>query len=127
MGLRLVTAPITFARGFTTGAQLLAAIEQRAAERGVPLKDYVRALNTDPRKFIMVMRRSKGPIGLTFDRVEALLNGKPIPPAQRKPRTLTQPVERGPVGPVPDPIDRDPCRYCGIRADIGCKHQRAAR
>lgn len=21
-------------------------------------------------------------------------------------------------------VDRDPCTYCGVRADIGCKHQR---
>lgn len=122
-----MTSPVTFARGFTTGAQLLAALERRAGELGVPLKDFVRPLNTNPREFIMVMRRSQEPIGLTFDRVEALLNGKPIPPAQRKPRALTQPVERGPVGPVPDPIDRDPCPMCGTRADIGCQHQQPGR
>ena len=23
-------------------------------------------------------------------------------------------------------VDRDPCTYCGIRADIGCKHNRWA-
>lgn len=23
-------------------------------------------------------------------------------------------------------VDRDPCSYCGVRADVGCKHQRQA-
>lgn len=23
-------------------------------------------------------------------------------------------------------VDRDPCPYCGVRADIGCKHRGAA-
>lgn len=121
-----MSTPVIFARGLTTGAQLLAALEQRASELSVPLKDFVRPLNTNPREFIMVMRRSKEPIGLTFDRVEALLNGQPIPPAQRKPRALTQPVEREPGGPIPDPVDRDPCFLCGTRADIGCQHRRAS-
>lgn len=23
---------------------------------------------------------------------------------------------------APAPVDRDPCSYCGVRADLGCKH-----
>ncbi len=26
----------------------------------------------------------------------------------------------------PTPVDRDPCTYCGVRGDLGCKHRRAA-
>lgn len=27
---------------------------------------------------------------------------------------------------VPTPVERDPCTYCGVRADVGCKHNRRA-
>lgn len=23
-------------------------------------------------------------------------------------------------------VDRDPCTYCGVRGDVGCRHQRRA-
>ena len=117
--------PITFARGFTTGAQLLAALEQRAGELGLPLTDYVRPLTPKPADFIRIMRRSQQPVRLTFDRVEALLGGAPIPPAQTK--SPAHPHLDKDSGRMPDRVDRDPCRYCGTRGDIGCKHQIAAR
>lgn len=123
-----MSAPVTFARGFTTGAQLLAALERRAGELGVPLTDYVRPLTPKPADFIRIMRRSQQPVRLTFDRVEALLGGAPIPPPNT--RSRAQPHhdhEPGPSSRMPDRVDRDPCRYCGTRGDIGCKHQVGAR
>lgn len=36
----------------------------------------------------------------------------------RKPKVVTAPPPR---------VDRDPCTYCGVRADVGCRHQRASR
>ena len=32
--------------------------------------------------------------------------------------------DRQPPRPEGDPVDRDPCFMCGVRADIGCKHLR---
>lgn len=34
-------------------------------------------------------------------------------------------IEARPGDPLPDPVDRDPCPRCNIRADIGCRHRRA--
>ena len=118
-----MSTPVTFARGITTGAELLGALQQRARELGVPLKDFVRPLSSNPHEFIRLISRSKSPTKLTFDRVEALLNGQPIPPPQRKARRQIEPSERQPDGPIPDQVNRDPCFLCGTRADIGCQHQ----
>ena len=122
-----MTPPVTFVRARTTGPELLAALEQRADELGLPFNDFVRPLNTNPREFIVGIRRAQRPTALTFDRVEALLNGRPIPPPQRKSRRLCDPVDGEPGGPPPDPVDRDPCFLCGTRADIGCQHQAVGR
>ena len=35
-------------------------------------------------------------------------------------------VNSQPTGPIPEPIDRDPCFMCGTRHDIGCEHHRRA-
>lgn len=29
--------------------------------------------------------------------------------------------------PPTDPVDRDPCSFCGVRSDFGCRHQRLER
>lgn len=123
-----MTRPVTFPRqGFTTGAQLCDALQAHAAKLGVPLKDYVRPLNSNTAEFLKGLSRSVTPTNLTIDRIEALLNDQPIPPRQKKERrSFLQDTERRPAGPIPDPVDRDPCFLCGTRADLGCKHRKPA-
>lgn len=121
-----MTDPVRFARqGLTNGAQLYAAVLARSGELGVPLKDYVYPLNSNTAEFLKGLLRSVTPTNLTIDRVEALLNDQPMPARQkRERRSFLQDTDRRPFGPIPEPVERTPCQYCGTRADIGCKHQR---
>ena len=122
-----MTAPVTFARGFTTGTQLYDALEARAAERAQPLRAYVKPLADNPATWLRELARAKRPHPHTIERIRALLTGDPIPPRRSYRREGHIYNAPRPVGPVPEPIDRDPCPMCGTRGDIGCQHQRAAR
>lgn len=36
-------------------------------------------------------------------------------------------MSREPIGAADQPrVERDPCTYCGVRADVGCQHNRSA-
>jgi hypothetical protein len=45
-------------------------------------------------------------------------------PADDQPQSDAAPVAR--AHPQPLGIDREPCRLCGVRGDIGCRHTRRA-
>ncbi len=44
--------------------------------------------------------------------------------ADDQPQGDAAPVAR--AKPEPLRLDRDPCTFCGVRADVGCRHSRAA-
>ena len=119
-----MTSPIRFARrGQTSGADLYAALAARATELDVPLAEFVRPLNSRAGEFLKLIQRSITPAKLTCDRVEALLNGHPIPTQQRKLRVSSLvDTERRPTGPIPDPVDRDPCFRCQVPRDRHAEH-----
>lgn len=51
-----------------------------------------------------------------------LRSGGVLPPYRTaRPRVYNRAPEK-PVN-TPEPVNRDPCPYCNVRADIGCRHQ----
>ena len=70
----------------------------------------------------------------TLERIEALLEGRELPPpkgrlgrgmrAAHSARRMCTAADDAEA--TPEPINRDPCTWCGTRADIGCKHQPAS-
>lgn len=115
----------------TTGTDLVEAIRERASELGIPVKDFAAPLSRDPYQWLKQTRMAQQPKQHTIARVKALLAGEPVAPP---PANNFQSVPRGPKilnirtsfdpATVPDPVDRDPCFWCGIRADVGCSHTR---
>ena len=104
--------------GNVTGQQLAAALQAHAEQQGTTVNRLAPALR------LVEIARAARPKAVTIEHVRAILRGEPLPPRRSY---QFQPgyhlAERGPGGPVPEPIDRDPCPMCGIRGDIGCKHR----
>lgn len=48
----------------------------------------------------------------------------PAAPVKHKPKPAAAPAAPAVAKPEPVRVDREPCFYCNIRADIGCKHSR---
>ncbi|MDX3908871.1 MAG: hypothetical protein QHC67_03535 [Sphingobium sp.] len=118
-----------------TGADIVAAIEQGAKERGVSVHWLARRLSSDPRKWLSQVAIAQRPTPLTIARVEALLADEPLPRAvannfqlAREERAARHTVAAS--LPLPDdfqPLDREPCPRCAVRGDIGCSHRGAVR
>lgn len=114
-----------------TGAELVAAIRSRARDLGQPIAQFGRPLSPNIASFLTDLERAATPRPHTVARVQALLDGT-RPPAPRS--YIRQPSADRPINyaqrdpkpeDVPAPIERDPCFYCGTRADLGCRHQRS--
>lgn len=118
-----------------TGASLTNAIRRRARELGEPLHRFAAPLSNNVETWLHQLEQAQRPKPHTIARVQALLAGEPVPPpptnslqnrAQLRAGPRVVPVAGRNPDPadVPSPIHREPCFRCGIRADIGCKHQR---
>lgn len=114
-----------------TGAALGHRLRMAAKAANTPLADFLRPLwPRDALGYLRQLEGSEMPRATTVARVEALLAGKrvPPPPITRDPARAAPPVHYSPGTRAPNshpqPVTRDPCPRCGIRADIGCKHQR---
>jgi hypothetical protein len=119
-----------------SGAELIARLRAAADKRGMELRDY--ALPLAPANIISWLSAVEGaarPKDSTVSRIEALLAGVDVPsPGYRRGQgregTITVLRRVHPEGidaaTVPAPRHRDPCTWCGTRADIGCKHQPAS-
>jgi hypothetical protein len=94
-----------------------------ANELGSGHASYVSELvvRLEARGFIRVER------GTSWRRITIVATGQTIcsrldrPPQQNV-------VDQGYRGPVPEHlrVNREPCGFCGVRADVGCHHQRMA-
>lgn len=111
-----------------TGRELADAIHAAARAAGMTPNAFIKPLrSSDPTKWLRQLAEAKTPKPHTVDRVHALLAGEPVPPPPannfqlypHRPavaRVMPTPEK------LPDPVDREPCFFCGIRADIGCRH-----
>lgn len=113
-----------------TGADLVAAIEAHAAAKGVRPFEIARLISSNPRKWLQATPAYKTPKPQTIARISALLAGEPIPaspPTLNKATGRRSPdhlVRAFPVEIEAQPrVYREPCFKCGVRADIGCRHQ----
>ena len=119
-----------------TGAELVGRIRQRACELGFTHTSRFAAplAPKNPTTWLRMLESVDRPNATTVARIEALLAGQEVPP----PRYARARAPRGAHGAlggsgqarldpakVPPPIQRDPCTWCGTRADFGCKHQPA--
>jgi hypothetical protein len=61
-------------------------------------------------------------------RITIVSTGKSTGVRNRRPSLQGVSVDHGYRGPVPEQqrVDREPCGFCGVRADHGCRHQRMA-
>ena len=118
-----------------TGAQLHSLLERTARLQGLPLRKFARPLNPDCiDTWLSQLRVAKKPRPHTVERIMALVEGRTPapPPPESNNKPPRPPIRRLTTGPAaaadnaPEPIDRDPCFKCGTRADIGCRHRRAA-
>jgi hypothetical protein len=122
--------------GPPSGAELAQAVRNRAAQLRQPVRQFAAALSSDPLTWLDQVAIAQRPKAHTVARIEALLAGQPVPPAPpnnfQRQRVLTQRpfavtiADRDMVRsePLPPIVERDPCFLCGIRADIGCRHQK---
>lgn len=118
-------------RAKATGGELVRAIRRRAYERGMTVSAFAAELSPNVMTWLRQTENAAAPKPHTIERVKALLEGRPVPPApannfQKSPRSA--PTMRPEPGPAldncPPRVDRDPCTWCGTRADVGCSHQR---
>lgn len=113
-----------------TGADLVAAIEAHAAAQGVRPFEIARLISADPRKWLRQTPDYQAPKPQTIARVAALLAGETVPASRpshtrangrRSPdhlvRALSPEIDTQPR------VYREPCFKCGVRGDIGCRHQ----
>lgn len=114
-----------------TGQQLVDAIHDLARSCGATPQRVAKALSSDPNKWLKQVAIAHSPKAHTIARVGALLAGKAVVPPplnsfQAKP--AAQSYLRVRVSPPSEilaaPVRRDPCFRCGVRADVGCVHQR---
>lgn len=126
--------PITIT-DMATGAEIVDAIRRFAAQRNLRPLDVARELSPKPSKWLTQLAQAKQPKAETLIRVRALLAGEPVPPPpannfQASPRKAAAPAAPAKFefqrAPIIAPIDRDPCKYCGVRGDVGCGCRRAA-
>ena len=118
-----------------SGKALLDALVDAAAAGGVPPVEFAAPLSSTPRTWLLRLRKTACPQTATVERVRALVEGRPVPAG--KPDTApwrTEALRTGSAGIVPlphvpptAPVERDPCFYCGTRADLGCAHRRPSR
>lgn len=99
-----------------SGAECVAAIDRAAAARGVTTLNLVRHLSTQPNGWLRQIGGARRPSAETLERIRALLAGEAIPPRPRHGPPVLHLAPRAP------PVTRDPCFFCGTRADLGCRH-----
>lgn len=124
------------------GAMLHARLAAAAREQGIGLKTIAqRIVPNGTSNWLKALLISKRPTVETVARIDAAIANEPIPPSiktkYQAPRQVVRP------DPVPAPkvevekkpeeevgiaelnfIDREPCQWCNVRADIGCRHSR---
>lgn len=121
-----MTAPLD------TGEQIATALRAAAAERKLPLLNFIKPLSAQPASWLKQVQMARLPTRRTRDRVRALLAGEPLPrsidpnplrdrPAPRRRAASDTTVEQQP--PLTARVARDPCFRCGVRADVGCRHR----
>lgn len=115
----------------TSGADLVRAVREKARALGVPLRQFAAPLSSSVDQWLKQTELALEPKPHTVARVQALLEGRPVPPPppnnfQKSPRRPTGVIVREMVdaASVLEPVDREPCFFCGVRADVGCKHAR---
>jgi len=108
-----------------TGAELAAHIEKEAAMRGLSPSKLLAQIYPNPAASLNTIRRARQPTINTIAKLNRILSSK-VMMARADERTNAAHMQRlATIATKVDPVyvDRDPCFYCGTRADIGCRHQ----
>ena len=107
------------------------AIRRRAYELGMSVSAFAEPLSPNAMTWLRQTEKADSPKPHTIERVQALLDGREVPPPpvnnfQASPRaSATTMPECGPkLDHCPPRVARNPCFYCGTRADLGCRHRR---
>ena len=124
-------APIggVLAEPAATGADLADRILAHAQHTGATLTALLAPLATDPSKWLNQLRGARRPKRTTVERIEALLEGRDVPPPPPNnfqstggTRTNRKVEPRLDAAEFMPRVDRDPCPRCAVRRDIGCAH-----
>lgn len=130
-----------------TGQQLVLALRAAAQARSTTVSELIWPLTRWPKNFLNHLGNVRNPKPSTIARIRALIDGDPIPGIDQ-PGTLAAAVAREatdqgerptiarrfsvveplalpdrPSAAPADRIDREPCPYCAVRGDIGCRHR----
>jgi len=104
-----------------TGEELAAHIHAEAMERGMLISHFLAPVYpTNPAAAFTRIKQALRPTLATVERVNVVLTRKAV---MLHARVLVRHNPPAPVANQPTYVDRDPCFYCGTRADIGCRHQ----
>ena len=121
------------------GAMLHARLAAAARDQGIGLKTIAqRIVPNGTSNWLKALLISKRPTAETVARVDAAIANEPIPPSIKTKYQPPRQVERPAPVATPEPkedeeeigvaalnfVDREPCPWCNVRADIGCKHSR---
>lgn len=118
-----------------TGAELADRLRRAAHERSLSISTFLAPLSSEPTNFIDQLGRALRPRATTIERIEALLDGRPVPPPPPNnfhgPRRAGAPASAGQVHDAAAPdiarptINRsaEPCFYCETRGGLACRHR----
>ena len=119
-----------------SGEELGRMLRQAAHDAGQSIDTFAARLAQQPNKWLCQMEAIERPRAQTAARVLALIEGRsdlPPPANSRlfgmKRNGAPAPLRSCQCEPDPDPVTRDPCARCGVRADLhaanGCNRWRA--
>lgn len=109
-----------------SASDILPAVEAYLAATGIAPTRFGRRAGVSGR-IVFELRKGSGIQQKTADRLNAFMRGDPDGICAGKPRkkySIHNRVKNAglPSGPVII-LDRTPCFKCGVRADLGCRHQ----